>query len=459
MSYVHGSAVPENGWRGRIGLLLVGQLFSLLGSNIVQYAIWWWIVLQTKTGSSMLLATLFGVVPGAVVSILSGSWADRYSRRMLIILPDAIIAGVTVLLAVAFACNWAGLGFIFVVLFVRSVGGGVQMPAVQSFIPDIVPEKKLLRINSIYGVINSANMIIAPALAAVLVNAVPLWAIMLLDVATALIGVGCVSLIRVPHEQTDVVNEKVSRSAENDDSAGININARNGVDAGDRSLASGVRRTFADLKAGLGYVMRHRRIRAVIAASVLTCMFAVAPTNLTLLLVARVYAHDDLNLGFVTLSSATDKLAANELCWSVGMVLGGLVTSALGSLAIRNHMRICAVGVTTVGLAVLAMGVVPTLLMFLFVDACFGVASALFVGPYRTIIQTESDPKMIGRVFGVDTTLSSFGMPLGMLFFAPLSDAIAIQWVFVIGGLLTLPVGMYLFVQSAKREIGETNRA
>lgn len=434
LSYIHGPAMPENGWRGQVGLLLVGQTCSLLGSNIVQYAIWWWIVLQTRTGSSMLLATLFGVVPGAAVSILGGSWADRYSRRVLIMLPDIIIAGITALLAVGFAFNWAGLGFIFAVLFVRSVGGGVQMPAVQSFIPDITPERKLLRVNSIYGVINSANMIVAPALAAMLINAMPLWTILLLDVVTAMIGVGFVSLIHVP---VKAVVGRISRhSAES---------SRQDNDGA--SLAANVRRTFADLKAGFGYVMRQRRIRAVVLANALTCVFAVAPTNLTLLLVARVYANESLDLGFVTLTSATDKLAANELCWSAGMVLGGLLTSALGSHVGRGHIRICAVGITVVGLAVLAMGLAPTLLMFLFVDVFFGIASALFVGPYRTIIQTESDPKMIGRVFGVDNMLGSFGMPVGMLFFAPMADAIDIQWVFIIGGVLTLPIGIYLFTQ------------
>lgn len=54
----------ERAWIRRVVLLLTGQAFSLLGSSIVQYAIWWWIVLQTRTGSAMLLATLFGVVRG-----------------------------------------------------------------------------------------------------------------------------------------------------------------------------------------------------------------------------------------------------------------------------------------------------------------------------------------------------------------------------------------------------------
>ena len=81
----------ERAWIRRVVLLLTGQAFSLLGSNIVQYAIWWWIVMQTNSGMGMLLATLFGVMPQAIVSILGGSWADRHSRKLLIMLPDMVI--------------------------------------------------------------------------------------------------------------------------------------------------------------------------------------------------------------------------------------------------------------------------------------------------------------------------------------------------------------------------------
>lgn len=114
----------ERAWIRRVVLLLTGQAFSLLGSNIVQYAIWWWIVLQTKTGSAMLLATLFGVVPQAIVSIFGGSWADRHSRKLLIMLPDMVIAVVTVVLSLSFAMGWASLTMIsWCCSFVRREAG------------------------------------------------------------------------------------------------------------------------------------------------------------------------------------------------------------------------------------------------------------------------------------------------------------------------------------------------
>ena len=80
------------------------------------------------------------------------------------------------------------------------------------------------------------------------------------------------------------------------------------------------------------------------------------------------------------------------------------------------------------------------------------------MGPMRTIIQTEADEKMVGRVFGLDTTLSTLGMPLGMLIFAPLADAIPISLVFIIGGVLTLPIGIYLFGQARRNVSAQVTR-
>ena len=424
----------ERAWIRRVVLLLTGQAFSLLGSNIVQYAIWWWIVMQTNSGMGMLLATLFGVMPQAIVSIFGGSWADRHSRKLLIMLPDMVIAVVTVVLSLSFAMGWASLTMIFVVLFIRSAGGGVQTPAVQSFIPDIVPSGKLLRVNSIYGVINSANMIVAPAVAAVLINVAPLWSILLIDVTTAVIGVGFVALIKVPKRRA---------TAER---------AAHAVPEGEgRSPLAGVRRVFADLKVGFDYTWRRPNLRNVVLGDALTCFIAVAPMNLTLLLMTREYEGIDLNLGFINLTTASDKLAANELGWSIGMLLGGAFMSTVGAKVVRDNMRMVAFGVTLVGVTVMGLGVAPNLLAYLFVDVANGVASAICVGPMRTIMQTESDENMVGRVFGLDTTLSTLGMPLGMLVFAPLADMIPISLVFVIGGVLTLPIGVYLFGQTRRR--------
>ena len=63
-------------------------------------------------------------------------------------------------------------------------------------------------------------------------------------------------------------------------------------------------------------------------------------------------------------------------------------------------MRVVAFGITLVGVSVVGLGVVHKLLAYLLIDVVNGLASAICMGPMRTIIQTETDEKMAGRVFG-----------------------------------------------------------
>ena len=124
-------------------------------------------------------------------------------------------------------------------------------------------------------------------------------------------------------------------------------------------------------------------------------------------------------LGLINLTTASDKLAANELGWSIGMLLGGALMSTIGAKLIRNNMRVVAFGIALVGVSVVGLGVVHNLLAYLLIDMVDGLSSAICMGPMRTIIQTEA-------------------------------DVIPISLVFIIGGVLTLPVGVYLFGQARR---------
>lgn len=180
-----------------IGRQTIEQTLSLFGSSVVQYAIFWYLVLRSNSGMVMTGAMVAASLPQAIVSVFGGVWADRWNRKLSVMLPDAVIAAVTICLSASMAVGWGDTGLILVVLVIRSVGGGIQTPAVQSFIPQIAPEAWLLRVNAINGTLQTAISIASPAIAAALVNLMPLWMIMLVDVSTAIVGIGFVALIRL----------------------------------------------------------------------------------------------------------------------------------------------------------------------------------------------------------------------------------------------------------------------
>ena len=75
-------AADRPGWRRETIIFLTSQTISLFGSSLVQFAIMWHLTLQTRSGSVMALAAVFGFLPQAVVSIFGGVWADRLNRKM-----------------------------------------------------------------------------------------------------------------------------------------------------------------------------------------------------------------------------------------------------------------------------------------------------------------------------------------------------------------------------------------
>ncbi|MGN6325284.1 hypothetical protein [Pseudolysinimonas sp.] len=76
-------------WRANVAVFLGGQTVSLFGSMIVQYAVMWYVTLETKSGWALALYALAAFAPQGIVSIFGGTLADRINRRILAWSPTA----------------------------------------------------------------------------------------------------------------------------------------------------------------------------------------------------------------------------------------------------------------------------------------------------------------------------------------------------------------------------------
>src|SRR6476660_5976750 len=140
---------PRENWLKNITLFLSSQTITLFGSSLVQYAIMWHITLTTNSGLMMTLYILCGFIPTFILSPVAGVWADRYNRKILIILADGLIAVATLILAILFLMGFDAIWLLFVIAAIRAFGTGVQMPAVGAIFPQIVPQDKLTKVNGV----------------------------------------------------------------------------------------------------------------------------------------------------------------------------------------------------------------------------------------------------------------------------------------------------------------------
>lgn len=157
-------------WKKNIILFLGSQTISLFGSSLVQYAIMWYITLNTQSGVMMTISTVCGFVPTFILSPIAGVWADRYNRKMLIILSDSLIAFSTLILAILFLIGYDELWLLFVMSAVRAIGTGIQTPAVGAILPQLVPEDKLTKVNGTNGSIQALVMLVSPMVSGALLT-------------------------------------------------------------------------------------------------------------------------------------------------------------------------------------------------------------------------------------------------------------------------------------------------
>lgn len=382
------------GWKQRVSIFLVGQTISTFGSLLVQYALLWHLTLTTKSGVVLALAAVFGFLPQAIVSIFAGVWADRMNRKVMIILSDSAIALATLGLAFVMLSGTDDLWLIFLVMAVRSVGAGVQMPAISALLPQIVPTDKLLRVNGINSSVQSSLLIFAPVAAAGIYATVSLSAILFIDAVTAVIGLSMLVAVSVPTLSRAADKEKPSY--------------------------------FTDLRDGFTYIFGNNLVRWVITIYSIVFLFLVAPSNLFPLMLVRSF---DADVWLLTVF---------ELAFGLGMVAGGAMIAVFATKVDRLGMIVGTsifFGVLNVGL-----GFTTNVIVFYAVIFLMGLAVPAFSTSAMTLLQETVEPERQGRVFGFLGIIMAVAMPLGMAILGPLADVVPVETLVVVSGILTMAI-------------------
>lgn len=393
-------------WRSQVSWFLGSQAVSLLGSGLVQYALVWHLTMDSQSGQVMTLATIFGFLPMVALAPFGGVLADRYSRRLLIAGADALVAVSTVALFVAFLAGHGTYWMIFLIMAVRGLGQGVQMPAVGALLPQITPPEHLGRVNGFNSSIHATVTLVSPLLAGALLSVAPIQWVLLLDVVTAAVAIAILLiLVRVPVPE--------------------------GADA-----ARGVH-PLRDIASGLSYINRHRFVRRLLAYFAVLNFLAAPVSFLTPLQVTR------------TFSNEVWRLTAIEMAFAVGMMLGGVLVGWWGTRTRR---------VTTMGAAVVVLGALTVALglpvsfvlynLWMFLSGLF---LPFMSTPAMTMIQLSVEDRFMGRVYSILMMVSVAAMPLGMAVMGPFADTVSVEFLLVVTGSVMAVFGMVLLVDRRAR--------
>ena len=112
-----------------------GQLVSLLGSSIVQFAIIWWITVETGSALYLALASFLGLTPLVMVGPFAGVYADRWNRKKRVFVADLMQALAIVILIVFYWIGNVVIWQVLAVLTVRAVFQAFHEPTVSAITP------------------------------------------------------------------------------------------------------------------------------------------------------------------------------------------------------------------------------------------------------------------------------------------------------------------------------------
>lgn len=379
-------------YRKKAVLFLISQGVTLLGSSLVQFAIIWYVTLQTSSGAWVSALTVAAYVPQFIISFFSGVWADRYSRKMLIILADSVIALATLALVLLIPHIGEGTPLLLALVaisVVRSLGGGVQTPAVNSMIPQLVPEDKLMKFNGVNSTIQSLVQFAAPAAAGAVLSFGTLQGTLMIDIATALVGIGILSAVAIPFTKAETTSSMLS-----------------------------------EMMAGFKYAVKESFVGPLLLIFGLFIFLCVPAGFLAALFVSRYFGDTYWYLTLV------------EVIGFIGMAVGGLLIGTWGGF--KNRVKTLVVGMIAFGALAIGLGATDHFIVYLVLMAIYGIALTIVQTASTTLLQENTAQEMQGRMFGLFGAMYSGFLPLGMVVFGPLADVVSMRLLMVISGVLLL---------------------
>jgi DHA3 family macrolide efflux protein-like MFS transporter len=368
-----------------------------MGSQLVQFALIWWLTQQTGSATVLAIASIVGLVPQVVLGPFVGPLIDRWNRKWTMILSDAFVALSTLGLAYLFWTGAAEPWHVYVALFIRALGGAFHWPAMTASTSLMVPPGQLTRIQGLNQILNGGLSIAAAPLGALLISLWPVQQVLLVDIVTAVIAMLTISIVKVPQPAPDSSQEAGTTAA-----------------------------YVRDLKQGLRYVLNWRGL-LMLGGLAMLINLVLSPVNAFMpLLVTEHFAGTAWHLGIL------------EAGFGVGVLIGGLLLGIWGGF--KRRIDTSLLGVAGIGIGILLVGLAPASFFPLAMAGMFivGVMNSMTNGPVMAIFQATVEPAMQGRVFALIGSTSAAMMPLGLALAGPLADVIGVRALIFIGGGVTL---------------------
>ncbi|MGC5022575.1 amino acid adenylation domain-containing protein [Micromonospora sp. DT47] len=359
----------------RFVAVTVGQLVSSTGSALTAFALPIWLFTRTGSVADLGLLWALALICGVLTLPVAGAITDRVSRRRIMMIASCTAGTIQLVLAALLWTDSLVLWHIYALVAMSQIAGSFQRIAFQSAVPQLVPKRFLGHAMGITQLSTGVAMLLMPVFAAGLLAAIQLKGILLLDVASYLVAVLTLAVVRFP----DLLGWRPRE------------------------------RLLVAIANGLRYSWQHKGFRLMLGYFALGNIFLAPALVLTTPLV--------LSFGTAT------QVAQVALAEALGAVAGGVLMSLWGG---PRHRRMIGVLLGNLGTAIgcVLIGLDASVAMICMGAFWLAMAMTTAQSIYATIVQVKVPQRFHGRVFSLNQTISWSTLPIGFALLAPAATAL-----------------------------------
>lgn len=374
--------------------LWLGELISSIGSGMTAFALSVYVYKKTGSVSYVSLITLLSFMPSIVLSPIGGLLADRYDRRLLMIIGDLFSGLGLVYILWSIQAGEKSIVPIFVGITFSSIFTSLLEPSYRATLTDILEEENYAKASGLIQVAGSAKYLISPVIAGMILSVADIRVILLLDILTFITTCLMIFLVR-KSMNSETQNYKKD--------------------------------SFKGLLEGLFIIKENRGVYSLVIIMFFVCFFM---GFIQILIRPMILA----------LSSVKTAGMMESLC-AVGLLIGSLWIGIAGIK--KNYSKILAVACFFCGIFMSMTGVNENL-------AIIGISTFLFFStlPFMNscadvLVRVSIPNELQGRVWGLISLITQMGTVVAYIISGVMADYV-FEPMFNKNGILVENIGIII---------------
>ena len=188
--------MTKNNNYGKFLLLWAGEFISSIGGGLTSFGLGLYIFQKTGSATDMALLTLLGFLPSLVLRVPAGVLADRYDRRLLMMIGDGLSGLGVLFILICMLTGEASLWQIYLGTTISSIFSALLEPSYTATITDLLTKEQFSKANGLVSLAGSSRFLLSPIIAGFLLSVSDIKLILIIDICTFFLTVIVAAVVR-----------------------------------------------------------------------------------------------------------------------------------------------------------------------------------------------------------------------------------------------------------------------